>query len=82
MTPATQTIATELNLDLGGIAKQLIEKDKFFKVCDGFVAEGGKIEPLAFCVYLRKHGFPMVAKAICQFYINTNPGALSTLLAA
>ena len=79
---ATQTIATELNLDLDGIAKQLRNKDDFSKVCNSFIKEDNVIEPLVFCKYLRAHGFPMVAKAICHFFIQTNPGALSRVLAA
>ena len=82
MTTETETLAMELNLNLDSIAKQLLEKDRFLEVCTKFVQEDHPIEALGFCMYLRKNGFPLVAKTICHFFMKTNPGALSQVIAA
>jgi len=81
MNPAVQTISQALQVDLDSIVHQIPEKDRFLDCCENFVAKNEiPIRALPFCTHLRKNGFPVVAKSICQFFINTNPGALTRTL--
>lgn len=76
-------ISTALKIDLEGIVKQLVEKEKFIACCEAFVEQNDfPIDALQFCTHLRRNGFPGVAKAVCQFFFVNNPGVLSRSLAA
>ena len=83
MKDAVNYISQAINIDLPSIEKQLIEKEKFIQTCQDYVdTQNGKITPLTFVVYLRKHGFPLVAKSITIFLFNTAPERLTRTLAA
>jgi len=77
MNKAVIAISTALKIDLEGIVKQLVEKERFLACCEAFVEQTDfPIEALQFFTHLRRNGFPGVAKAICQFLFVNNPGAL------
>lgn len=79
-------ISADLDIELDRFVKILPEPEKFTECCDAFVNEidaaGKPIEPLPFCLFLRAQGFKREAQTICQFLINTRPGALTRTLAA
>ena len=79
--PAIARISRSLNIDLQDLVNKLIDKDRFIKQCEAFSSSVEMIEPLKFCTHLRNNGFPLAAKVICQYFIKTNPGALSRTLA-
>lgn len=82
MSPAVQTIAQELNINLPGIIDQLDQKEEFLACCQNYVDQATTIQALPFLTYLRKNGFPIVSKAICHFILKTNPSMLTRTLVA
>ena len=81
---AIETLDDALEIDLEILADQIPApaRIKFLTCCEAFVISGNPIEPLPFCTFLRKNGWPAEAKALCHFFIQNNPGALSRTLAA
>ncbi len=82
MSPAVMTISIALDVDLGSILPKIEKKQEFIGCCEKFVEQNEDIKALRFCAFLRNNGFPVVAKTICQYLMQTNPGLLSRTLAA
>ena len=82
MTPAVHTISQELNINLPSIVEQLDQKEEFMTCCQDYLDQADMVQALPFLTYLRKNGFPIVAQAICQFIIKTDPSTLTRTLAA
>lgn len=84
-TEAVERISLDLEINLDRLIPHLATPEKFVDCCDTFVSEidaaGRQIEALPFCTFLRKNGFLMEAKTICQWFISTNPAALTKTLA-
>ena len=80
MTPI-EKLTEEFQINLPVLADCLIDKEDFFKQCEIYIKTNPEIKPLTFCTHLKKNGFPLVARTICQYFIETQPGGLSKLLA-
>jgi hypothetical protein len=79
---AVEKISSEIGIDLESILPQLENPSHFTLVCQNFVEQTEQIQPLAFLSFLRKNGFPLLAKLICRSILQTRPEILSRVLAA
>ena len=77
-----EIISKEIDFELDRLINQIPEKEKFARVCELYFKETKHMTLLNFCVYIRKHGFPVAAKAIALYFMQTDPGKLANYLAA